>query len=96
MKLPGFSVQAVIAVIVVGGAFVLFGIYVYQGRTPDAVVTGFVSAAAGSVLGFYFGHVSGSTAALVGSVNALTANRLAAPTVIYGGTAQPPPPGTNP
>jgi hypothetical protein len=58
-----FDIKGIVAVLVVIGSFGLIGIYVLEGHVPDATVAGIVGTALGLVLGFYFGHVNGSTQA---------------------------------
>jgi len=68
------STQGILAVITMVGAFVLMGIYVYRGQTPDATVTGLIALPLGAVVGFFFGHSNGTTSALAQAATAL-ANR---------------------
>jgi hypothetical protein len=71
---PGLSTQGVLAIITLLGAFLIMGIYVWRGESPDATVTGLISLPLGAVIGFFFGHSNGTTSALANAATAL-ANR---------------------
>src|SRR6266567_1015474 len=55
---------------------IVLGIYVYQGRAPDAVTAAILSGALMGVVAFYFGHQNGTTSALAGAATQLAAQAL--------------------
>jgi hypothetical protein len=65
------STQGILAVITMAGAFLLMGIYVYRGQSPDATVVGLIALPLGAVVGFFFGHSNGTTSALAQAATAL-------------------------
>lgn len=67
----GLDIKGIVAILVVIGSFGLMGIYVYEGKVPDATVAGIVGTAMGLVLGFYFGHQNGSASALANQASVL-------------------------
>jgi hypothetical protein len=84
VKLPEFNVQGVIAITVIVGSFLLVGVYVIRGETPDAVIIGLVSGAVMAILGFYFGHSNGTTSALATAATTLANQVTAASNVQQG------------
>jgi hypothetical protein len=93
--------KALLAILIVFGTFVILGIYVYQGRAPEAVVAAILSGSLSGVVAFYFGHQNGSTSALATAATQLAAQAiekrqppLVLPVTLTAAPAPPAPPGT--
>jgi hypothetical protein len=87
----GLSTQGVLAIITLLGAFLIMGVYVWRGESPDATVTGLISLPLGAVIGFFFGHSNGTTSALANAATALAERTNPGDTVRPLGPNVPPP-----
>jgi len=55
-----FDAKALIALTVLLGGFGLLGIFVYQGKTPDATTAAIIAGAMSGVVNYFFGHLNGT------------------------------------
>jgi hypothetical protein len=58
--------KGIIASMVTAACFGLLAIYVWRGSAPDAVVVAVISGGLNLILGFYFGHMNGSSSVITG------------------------------
>jgi len=58
--MKGFDSKSAIALVVITGCFTLLGIYVWEGRVPDAVIAAIVAGALSGVVNFFFGQHNGT------------------------------------
>lgn len=80
--------KSIIAGMVILGCFALLGIYVWQNRTPDAVVAAIIGGALMGVVNFFFGHLNGTVTGLAQAAAQL-ANQVSAQ--MPAAAPQPPP-----
>ena len=55
--------KTLVAIIVLLGTFVLLGVYVFKGQSPDPVIVGVVAPLAGAAVGYFFGRANGTAEA---------------------------------
>jgi len=68
--------KSVLAFLIVLGVFAILGMYVYQGKAPDAVIASILSGALVGVVGFYFGHQNGTVTALASTATQLASQAM--------------------
>jgi len=69
--------KSLLAILIVLGTFGILGIYVYEGKAPDAVIASILSGALVGVVGFYFGHQNGTVTALAATATQLATTAIA-------------------